>query len=101
MDGTCEILDKSSLLFKKGSIISASGSNALNAQTITFVENTSLALPLGEINKGDALICLSTSNISFTTGTIDFVGVDTLSEGKYMVFSLTEPQLTSMNWDTD
>lgn len=101
MDGTCEMLSGGSLLFKKDSIISATGCNALDAQAITFEENTTLTLTLGEINKGDALISLSTSNISFTKGTINFVGVDTLSAGQYLIFSLTESQLALTDWNTD
>ena len=99
-DGTCETLSGGALLFKEDSIVSASGCNTLSAQTITFEENTTFSLTLGEINKDNALISLSTSNVSFTLGTIDFIGIDGLSEGKYLIFSLTESQLSSMNWDT-
>lgn len=99
-DGTCEMLAGGALLFKENSIVSASGCNTLSAQTITFEENSTFSLTLGEINKDNALISLSTSNVSFTLGTIDFIGIDGLSEGKYLIFSLTESQLSSMNWDT-
>ena len=100
-NGTCETLTEGSLLFREGSTISAIGCNTLSSQSIAFEENTIFALTLGEINKDKALINLSAGNVSFSLGTIDFIGVDSLSEGKYLIFTLTESQLSSMNWDTD
>lgn len=100
MDGTCEMLAGGSLLFKEGSSIFAENSNTLAAQDITFEENTTLTLALGEANQEHALINLSASNVSFTLGTINFVGVDSLAEGKYQIFALTGSQPGSMNWDT-
>ena len=100
MDGTCEMLTGGSLLFKEGSSIFAENSNTLAAQDITFEENTTLTLALGEANQEHALINLSASNVSFTLGTINFVGVDSLAEGKYQIFALTGSQPGSMNWDT-
>ena len=101
MDGTCEALTGGSLLFKEGSMVSATGSNTLNAQSITFENNTTFTLMLSESNKANALINLSTSNLSFTLGTINFVGVDSLSDGNYLIFALGDSQLSSMNWNTE
>lgn len=99
-DGTCETLSGGAVLFKEDSIVSASGCNTLCAQNITFEENTTFFLTLGEINKDKALISLTADDVSFTLGTINFIGIDGLSEGKYLIFSLTESQLSSMDWDT-
>lgn len=101
MDGTFEALTGGSLLFKEGSMVSATGSNTLNAQSITFENNTTFTLMLSESNKANALINLSTSNLSFTLGTINFVGVDSLSDGNYLIFALGDSQLSSMNWNTE
>ena len=100
-DGACEILSGGSLLLKEDSTISATGCNHLSADSISFEENTALMLTLGAVNKDNALINLSSSNVSFSLGTIDFLGVDSLSEGQYLVFTLSKSQLSEMNWDTD
>ena len=81
--------------------MAASGCNTLSAQSITFEENTTLTLTLGEINKDNALISLSTGNVSFSLGTIDFMGIDSLSEGEYLVLTLAEAELSTMEWNTD
>ncbi len=101
LEGTCETLTGGALLFKENSFMAASGCNTLSAQSITFEENTTLTLTLGEINQDNALISLSTSSVSFSLGTIDFVGIDTLAEGQYLVLTLNESELSAMNWDTD
>ena len=44
---------------------------------------------------------MSTSNVSFTLGTIDFIGVDSLAEGQYLIFTLSEFERSAMNWETD
>ena len=100
-DGTCETLAGGALLFQEGSVMAASGCNTMNAQTIPFEENTVLTLTLGEINKDNALISLSANNVSFTLGTIDFIGIDTLAEGQYLIFTLNESELSTIDWNTD
>ncbi len=99
-DGTCEILKGGTLLLEEGSVISATGSNTLKADSITFEENTTFALMLGESNLENALINLTASAVSFTLGTIDFIGVDSLDDGKYLIFTSVESQLDTTNWDT-
>ena len=101
LEGTCETLTGGALLFKENSFMAASGCNTLSAQSITFEENTTLTLTLGEINQDNALISLSTSSVSFSLGTIDFVGIDTLAEGQYLVLTLNESELSTMEWNTD
>ena len=59
-DGTCETLAGGALLFQEGSVMAASGCNTLSVQSITFEENTTLTLTLGEINQENALISLAT-----------------------------------------
>ncbi len=100
-DGTYETLEGGALLFMEGSHVSASGCNTLNADSITFENNTTFTLTLGEINKETALISLTTDSLSFTMGTIDFMGVDGLAEGEYLIFTLTESQLEDMDWNTE
>ena len=100
-DGTYETLEGGALLFMEGSHVSASGCNTLNADSITFENNTTFTLTLGEINKETALISLTTDSLSFTMGTIDFIGVDGLAEGEYLIFTLTESQLEDMDWNTE
>ena len=100
-DGTCETLAGGTLLFQEGSVMAASGCNTLSAQSITFEENTTLTLTLGEINQENALISLATGDVSFSLGTIDFIGIDTLAEGQYLVLTLAEAELSTMEWNTD
>lgn len=100
-DGTCETLAGGALLFQEGSVMAASGCNTLSAQSITFEENTTLTLTLGEINQDNALISLATGDVSFSLGTIDFIGIDTLAEGQYLVLTLAEAELSTMEWNTD
>ncbi len=100
-DGTCETLAGGALLFQEGSVMAASGCNTLSAQSITFEENTTLTLTLGEINQENALISLATGDVSFSLGTIDFIGIDTLAEGQYLVLTLAEAELSTMEWNTD
>lgn len=101
LNGTYETLAGGALLFKENSVMAASGCNMLNAQSIMFEENSVLTLALGEINKDNALISLSASNVSFTLGAIDFIGVDSLEEGQYLIFTLNESELATMDWNTD
>ena len=100
-NGAYETLDGGALVFKEGSIISATGCNTMNADSITFEENTTLYLTLGEVNKDSAVINLSTSDLSFSSGTVSFVGIDRLPEGTYQVLTFADSQRQTTNWNTD
>lgn len=100
-NGACEVLTGGDLLFKNGSELSVTGSNILSADSITFEDNTVLTLTLSDLNTESAIINLVTSDLSFTQGTINFVGVDSLDDGQYMLLSLGESRLTAANLLTD
>lgn len=100
-NATYETLDGGALVFKEGSIISATGCNSLSADSVTFEENTTLCLTLGEANKDSALINLSASALSFTSGTIEFDGIDRLPEGSYLVLTFADSKSKAANWNTE
>ena len=39
--------------------------------------------------------------MSFSLGTIDFIGIDTLAEGQYLILPLNESELSTMEWNTE
>lgn len=100
-NGACEVLTGGDLLFKNGSELSVTGSNILSADSITFEDNTVLTLTLSDLNTESAIINLVTSDLSFTQGTINFVGIDSLDDGQYMLLSLGESRLTAADLLTD
>lgn len=100
-DGTCKTLDGGEISFAENSMLSITGCNTLAANAITFDENVSLSLTLGALNRETALITLSTANLTFTQGRVNFAGMESLAEGKYLVLTLTNAQIGAMDWNTD
>lgn len=100
-NGTCATLDGGSLVFNGNSKISVTGSNTLSSQSIEFSDNAIFSMVVTEVNRDEALMNVITSNISYGKGTVNFEGVENLSEGQYLILDLTGSELTNMEWSTE
>ena len=99
--GTVELLNNGGLTMAANSTMQASGSNVISAYTLNFADGCTFNLNLSQINLEQALFTLNADSLAYGTSQVNFIGMNTLADGTYLLMDLSGSQaLATQSWNT-
>lgn len=99
--GTVELLNNTGLTMATSSTMQASGSNVISAYTLNFTDGCTFNLNLSQINLEQALFTLHTDSLAYGKSQVNFIGMNTLADGTYLLMDLSGSQnLATQAWNT-
>ena len=100
-NGTIEMLENTALTLSDKSTLQVGGSNVITADTLSFADGCTFNLSLSLDNATNALLTLNTASLTYGDSVVNFLGLDKLQDGDYLLLNLKgSDSLSQHEWNT-